>query len=434
MLKRGHNKGHIGDTNKIVSPVARKPFNHKAMAWVEERKGGASWIACWKQNGKKAGRISTSVPIGSGKTAKEKSRLAALSVAQAMEQAALGLTPIGKACDAVRKAGELCGLGKGKMPSVREYLESYPHTGGESSKCNRMRAFRVFLEFLGADADRPLDLVKPARCQEFVRWLLGSVSKGTASNHKSYISAAFKRAVDVDDLMNKNPMAGVNMAVEAAAVNPERGADVHKREPFTLAEIAYMMREFPAPFADMVAVSWYLAGLRLSDVCLLRWDAVNWGENYVRIVEKKTRKERYLPIIPQLRARLERLRDEVSGGEEYVFPRMARYYLTSSAGYISTQFTALLRAHGMIEVGEKAEEAGRRHTVSKKSFHSIRHGVVSYLRGGVQFSPDAVRDAVGHDSEEVDRGYFTGSLAMREQVCGSLAAALSSPGVAAYSA
>ena len=197
-------------------------------------------------------RKSTGIRIEKGKVAEQKSETMARSVAQAMEAAALGQAPIDKACDAVRKAGELYGMA-GRMPTVQEYLDAFPRTSSEGSEKNRTRAFKLFCEFLGADASRRLDTITPARCQAFIRWALGRVAKGTVEKYRNYVGAAFKRAVNVDNLMNKNPMAGVNLAVEAAAVNPDKGSDEQKRVPFSLAEIDYMIRLFPAPFVARVA-------------------------------------------------------------------------------------------------------------------------------------------------------------------------------------
>ncbi len=377
-------------------------------------------------------RRSTGIKILPGAAGK-KAKLLAEQAAKAMELAATGETPAFKACDAVRKTAELHG-GGGKIPSVREYFADYPRTSSASSERNRSRAFTLFLEYLGADADRRIDTITAATCRGFIRHVLQSVSRGTVEIYRTYLSSAFKRAVDVDDFLYKNPFAGVNLAAEAAGVNPGLGRDRQVRQPFTLDEIRFMIQHFPEPWGDMVAVSWYTAGLRLSDVCLLRWDAVNWKGGYIRLVEKKTRRERCLPLIPALRDLLLRRLTGMDGGEEYVFPVMAHYYLGSSRTGVSTQFTALLRAHGMIP-GEAAggeKLRGKRHAVSPKSFHSIRHAVVTYLRGGMNgvslFSADAVRDAVGHDSEEVERAYFTGSLAARERVVAELASAISAPG------
>ncbi len=400
------------------------------MSWIEKRENCRCWITCWKQGGRKV-RRSTGIRIEAGAAGRH-ARAMAEQTAAAMEAASTGETPAHKACDAVRKVAELHG-GAGKIPTVREYLADFPRTAGEGAEKNRTRAFNLFLAYLGTDADRRIDTITPAICRGFVQHELRRVARGTVEQVRMYVSTAFKRAVEVDDYMNKNPFAGINMGVEARAIIPERGQDRQKRLPFTLEEIHFMIQSFLAPWCDMVAVSFYLGGLRLSDVCTLRWDAVNWREGYVRLVEVKTRKERCLPILPQLRELLMRRLTQSTGGEEYVFPSMAHYYMGSSRTSISTQFTALLRAHGMIGGTVDAGKAkGNRHAVSAKSFHSIRHTVATYLRGGMTgtalFSPDAIRDTIGHDSEEVERGYFTGSLTMRMNVLSSLAAAVEDAG------
>lgn len=45
--------------------------------------------------------------------------------------------------------------------------------------------------------------------------------------------------------------------------------------------------------------------------------------------------------------------------------------------------------------------------VSRKSFHSIRHALVSAARSNSSLSADLVRAVVGHESEEVEQQYFT---------------------------
>ncbi len=412
------------------------------MSWIEKRKNCKCWIACWKQGSRKK-RRSTGIRIEAGAAGRH-TRALAEQTAAAMEAAATGETPAHKACDAVRKVAELHGCA-GKIPTVREYLDAFPRTAGMSTEINRTRAFKLFLEYLGTDADRRIDTITPAICRGFVQHELKRVARGTVGVIRSSILSAFRRAVEVDDYMNKNPMAAVTLADEARAVNPDRGQDRQERKNFTLEEIRFMLEHFPDPWSDMVAVSFFLGGLRLSDVCKLRWDAVNWRDRYIRLVEVKTGKERLLPIVDELMERLNGRLLRSLDGEEYVFPEMAHAYLGSSKTNISTQFTAILRAHGMIagavDAGKKKGSA--RHAVSEKSFHSIRHTVTTYLRGGMtgtaMFSPDVIRDTVGHDSEEVERGYFHGALAMRRNVLATLAEGvegvaptLNSPAATAY--
>lgn len=116
----------------------------------------------------------------------------------------------------------------------------------------------------------------------------------------------------------------------------------------------------------------------------MRWDSINWKDGLIHLIEQKTRKERTQPIIPALRRVLERLKQQSDAHDEYVFPDMAVYFNTGAGGRVSTMFTDLLRAHGLIKV-TFAKKEGRRHTIDPKSFHSLRHSVVSMLRSGVVF-------------------------------------------------
>lgn len=117
----------------------------------------------------------------------------------------------------------------------------------ECTEKNRSRSFKVFLEFLGTDADRRIDTITPAICREFVRRMLKRVSRNTVRQFRTYVAAVFTRAVEVDDYLGKNPFAGVDMGVEARAIIPERGEDQQKRLPFTLEEVRFMIQSFPAP-------------------------------------------------------------------------------------------------------------------------------------------------------------------------------------------
>lgn len=400
-----------GCTLPLFHPPPLPTINEiESMAGIVQRDG--MWHATWKV-GSKTVRKSTGVQVKPQGMSAKKAEALARQQAERMEQAAKGSAPMDKLMDSVRSAAELAGIG-GAMPTVREYLEAFPRTASEGSEVNRRRAFAVFVEFMGAKADRRLDLVTVADCEGFCKWALARWSRGTVERHKNALGHAFRRAVEVEDLMRKNPMRAVNLPAVAAAVCPERGADKQKRLPFTLAEIRQLMQELPAPWCDMVAVSWYTGGLRLSDVCLLRWDSVKWDDGYIGLVEKKTRKERCIPLCDALRNVLKG-RQAKTGHEEYVFPTMAHFYLGGAAGYVSTQFTALLRSMGMIEQKEEQTE-GRRHALASKSFHSIRHAFVTWGRSCGLFTADVIRDAVGHDSEEVERGYFTCAMEVQAQV------------------
>lgn len=113
-----------------------------------------------------------------------------------------------------------------------------------------------------------------------------------------------------------------------------------------------------------------------------------------------------------LRERLEGLYEKRDRESAYVFPDLARRYLIKS-GSISYDFTSALRAYGVVSSSPAMAPRGDRRRVAEKSFHSIRHSFVSFARMDKRYTPDMVRDVVGHESEEVEHGYFTAPMEAR---------------------
>lgn len=393
------------------------------MAWTESRTGRKCYIACWKQDGKKIVK-STGIPIGSGKVEQRKNKLIAQQVAVSMEAAATGQN-LDKALDAVRAVAESNG-GAYKVPTVREYLASVPATSSPSSEMNRKRAFKVFLDYLGADADRRLDTIVYKTCLDFIRIQLQQVSKKTVTQYHTYISKAFADAQDIHGLITRNPMRPVSVAQEAKQINPDKGNDMQEREAFTPEEMHRLLTEAPRPWRDMVAVSYYTGGLRIGDVALMKWESIDWEHRRMTLIEQKTRRLRTQPIIPELLDTLQAIHAEQNGKEEYIFPVQAHIFLSGSRSTVSTSFTNLLQSMGICSAPTTLPKTtGRRRRLSSKSFHSIRHTVVSMLRVNNAFTADTVRDAVGHESERVEREhYFHGNMQQREAVLNSLSAVM----------
>lgn len=381
-------------------------------------KRGRTWYATWKENGRavqKSTGVRTSQPGISPARCKKLARVTACQ----MERAAKGETATAAALDAVRRAAASCGADS--VPSVRDWLERYAPTAGAKTETNRRRAFAAFLDFMGERAGLRLDAVTPQMLREFIAWDLQRVSVGTVGLHRQCLAAAFNRAAD-DEILIKSPMPRMNLAREAAAAGLKN--DRMERQPFTPDELRVIFDKFPAPWCDMALASYFTGGQRLGDICLLRWRNIDFRTDTISFITQKTGKALALPIVPELRERLERIKDEQGSGEEYVFPYMARRYLIQS-GSISTEFTALLMAWGIVKrTAPDASPLGRRKRVSPKSFHSIRHSVVTLARCNPACTPDMVRAVVGHDCERIERGYFSADRAARAAVLESLAGAL----------
>lgn len=394
------------------------------MAGIVKR--GGMYYAIWRQDGKNVLR-STKIPVKHAGITPGKCREMARAAAAQMERVAKGETLARAGMDAIRRVAETMGAGAG-VPSVRQWLENYAPSAGEKTEKNRRRAFNVFLEYLGERADMRLDALTPAIMRDFIAWALHRVARGTVGLYRQALSSAFNRAVD-DDILLKSPMPRMNLAREAAAAGVD--GDKTEREPFTPEELRLMVHHFPAPWNDMVLVSFLTGGQRLGDICRLQWQNIDFRNDTISIhPQKTTGKIIDLPLMPELRARLLLIKSEQ--GEDssgYVFPFMARRHILQ-AGSISSEFTALLKAWGIVKNAAPGRElAGRRRRVSPKSFHSIRHSVVSIARCNSAFTPDMVRAVVGHDSECIERGYFKADMAGKNAVLDSLARVVSESGM-----
>lgn len=379
------------------------------MAGLTQRNG--MWYATWKNQNGITEKKSTKVPIkGKAGVSAKQSRAYAQQVADSMERLAKGQTTYATAADALRSVAQASGMG-GKMPTVREYLTDFQGQAGAKTESNRRRAFKAFLEWMDKRADMRLDMLTKADMLAYLRHALTLVSVGTVGLFRTNLSAAFNKAVD-DELLVRSPMpVNLNLAKLAREVNPELGRDKIKRLPFTAEELRILVTQFPAPWRDMSLVAVMTGGQRLGDVCSLRWDFIDFASDCLSFTTGKTDKDMDIPLHPTLRERLLTIRAEQGGQEEYVFPHMAQRYMRGDAS-ISTEFTSLLKAWGIVKVDtEKTALKGKRKNVSPKSFHSFRHSVVSVLRSDKRITQDLSRAIVGHDSEEIERAYYTASQA-----------------------
>lgn len=258
-------------------------------------------------------------------------------------------------------------------------------------------AVRRFLDFLGDGRNMVLTAVNKGMAKDFVERELERVSAGTVIRYVSTLSGAFNVAVD-RELIPRNPFRGV-MPSKA-----DHQAEKQLRGAFTLDEVKMILDRFPGEWPDMVRVCLYTGGQRLGDIATLKWSQIDLEHSFLFMTTQKSRRRMNKPIIDPLRDVLERrLACRVN---EFVFPLAAMKHAQAGgrSDKLSTEFTSLLRQHGIVE--DTSEEVkGDRHKLASKSFHSLRATAVTVLRlAGVP--ADLCRFIVGHDSEEIERVYF----------------------------
>lgn len=373
------------------------------MSSVIKRKN--TWFGTWVGLDGRRHQKTTRVKVKSKGMTEKQTRMIAQSAADAMERAAKGLTPVEQAMESVRAVAVANGMAK-PVPSIADYLTQFPAQACARAEQQRHRTFRDFLKWLGRDAKLPLTCISTDHMRGHLIWLLQTYRKGTVDRRREHLACAFNRARDIDKFITHSPMAGLKVSQLMRSIGGQD--DTVDRDPFTADEMKIILFKFPQPYSDLAAVSYYLGGLRLGDSCMLRWEHVDFDKGGVFVRERKTVKPRYIHLLPELRERLLARRAAQEEGEEYVFPETARKY-QYSPGTVSTRFTQQLRAFGILKDDDADHKAlkGRRRPVARKSFHSIRHTAVSLGRSNPNLTADMVRETVGHDSEKIERRYFT---------------------------
>ena len=398
------------------------------MATIYKRKN--TWFARWTGPDGRSVSHTTKVKVvplvkPKGMTAAQcakQQKILAREMAEILESRAKGITSADKAKEAVDALDTRYGRARA-VPTTEDYLLNFPPQAAPKTEQQRQQAYRCFLGWLGPQkAKLPLNRITPEDISGYFLWLLQKYSTKTVVRRRQNLTCAFNRAVNADHCITANPVRAVNLR----QIMKVHGIKVKKvrRKPFTPAEMATIITRASQPYRDLAAVAFYAGGLRLGDTCLLRWDTIDFEQNKLSIVEEKTGNPHQVPLVREFREILQARKAQQRGGEEYVFPDMACQY-KRAAGVISTAFMAELRALGIKTHAELTTPLeGRRRRVPIKCFHSIRHTVVSFARSCKKFTPDMVRETVGHDSEEIEREYFSAEEESKLAVLEAVAACI----------
>ena len=364
------------------------------MASLKERSG--TWYAVWWQDGKAVCKT-TKIKVG-----KAKDKKLAQSVADALEKTCKGELPVEAAISALRETAALAGYAK-PVVSIEEYLNTYPWRGKESHLKTCKRAVSKFLSFLGLARMRPLTDLSSQQCRDWIESELSRISYGSVTLARACLNGALNDAVK-EGIITRNPMAAASVA--RLAGDTQRSI---KRKPFTKEELRIITTEFPSPFREMATLSFLTGGQRIGDICLLKWENVIWKQGIIHFRTLKTGEEITAVITPMLKKMLLSLPQT----DEYILPEAAKGYIRG-AGTMSTKFTMLVQSFGFDTQTKRGVGKDCR-PFNTKTFHSIRHSVVSILRSNPSMTPDMVRAIVGHESEEVERGYFTADIESKRQ-------------------
>jgi len=247
---------------------------------------------------------------------------------------------------------------------------------------------------------------RPPTTENLFQWLrhrlaVERVSTGTLGEDRKYANKFFKWCV-ANRRLSENPLD----PIPKIAVKITRRA-VITDEQFEALKRAAMGNDLG--FYGMIVVAWY-TGMRLSDICGLRWDSIDWPTQVLTFVPRKTQRSGRtveLKLSGEIWDVLYERHRLLSGGEgdnhvngPFVFDEAKQLYDRQN-GDIQRQFRQL------------CSRAGLPKTIT---FHCFRHTrTTRMLNSDNPVDPLTAADFLGLSSLDTLRGYNHASLARKEK-------------------
>lgn len=195
----------------------------------------------------------------------------------------------------------------------------------------------LFNRFAAAVPCEYLHEVTREQAAAYVETLRRNFTNRTASGAASLLKSAFARLLP---LGTQNPFEG-----EIKRRGNGNGGDAIHRRPLTAAELAQLFETARTDsFLYPLTVCAALTGLRIGDVCLLRWASVDLRAGFVTVQTAKTGAGVEIPIFEPLREVFEAALAEQDRDGSYVFPAAARMYLSNRYGIVYRGKTLFARA------------------------------------------------------------------------------------------
>ena len=221
-------------------------------------------------------------------------------------------------------------------------------------------------------------------------WATG-VSPRTYNAHISLLKSQFK-VLAIQAGLPSNVWAGL----------PRMEGQTESRRPLTYEELVKVVTSATGPMQTMLLLGMY-TGMRLGDVCLLKWENVHFDRGGIEFVPLKTRRKGKMVTIPMhavLRNVLLDLKGDSKDG--YVFPVEAARY-RADRGTASAMILNHFRTCG-IATSETVPDLRRKRAVARAGFHSLRHSFVS-LCAASGVPQVTLMEMVGHGSPAMTRLY-----------------------------
>jgi integrase/recombinase XerD len=271
-------------------------------------------------------------------------------------------------------------------PTIAEHIATWLEAEEETIEASSLKRYKqvlaAFESFLGARRHARLEaLSKDVFLDYRDRLQADGHSARNVNQVFKILRRPFKVAFD-EGLIDHNPIGAIKRLRSQAA---EKGI-------FTREQISQLLAAAPDDeWRAFIALGYYTGG-RLTDLSQLTWSAIDRTQNTISFRQKKTGGDVLIPIHAELARHLSKLPRGI--GKAPLLPHLLTKRGTGKSG-LSTTFKRIMIAAG-IEAGiarARGGVAGR--SVSKLSFHALRHSFTSELaRAGV--APEVRQLLTGH--------------------------------------
>jgi len=261
-----------------------------------------------------------------------------------------------------------------------------------------------FLAHLGIKADQLLRQVTSADVRSWRdKMKADGLAAPTVNLAVKVLRMPFAKAFEAGYIdINPNSKTSLRLLKDAA----ENTA----KDLFTAQQVGALIAAAPTEdWKGMIALG-YFSGLRLRDCSELRWSAVDLEKQTITLRTKKTGANLVVPIHP---AFMTWLKKQTRGiGKAPVFPTLAGKSGSGRSG-LSASFSRIMHKAG-IKGRLMRESVGKGRSYSSLSFHSLRHGFVSFLQAaGV--GVETRQELVGHASAAMNAIYSHADMEVKRR-------------------
>lgn len=324
------------------------------------------------------------------------------AVARAERLARLGRLDAHAARDLINDL--LCAAGQSPLDSVSNkswcetWRKSKQGSVKERSQWKYEQVCRDWVRFLGGKADRATESVAKSDVVAYRTWLARcGLAPRTVNQTVKLLRGIYGQAVESGHL-GRNPFVGVDRLRETL--------EDTQRIPFSSAEVSALIEMAEGDWKGLVILA-ATTGLRLMDAVRLTYQNLDRMNELIRVKTEKTGTVLTLPIHPRFS---DWLKQRYSGSSEAaLFPSLAKMSGAGKSG-LSMSFKRLMK-RAKIEPGvaRPAAENSRGRSVSRKSFHSLRHfAATQFATNGVR--AEIARAITGHADAETHANYVTADL------------------------